>query len=276
MKLKSINPSNYQYIGEVEVSDNNEIKKKVKLANLAKLTWKNTSVIDRVKLLQPIYDEFKQRKEELAEIQSKEMGMPIGDAIEDIDDTMDYVDWYFENAQKYLSPEITYENDKAIHKIYREPIGVCGVILPWNFPFSMFVWATLQGMIAGNVVIVKHSEECPLSGKFIENVFSNYNLPEGVFNEIYGDGDVGKILVHQDINMIQFTGSTATGKYLYEVAGKRFLKANMELGGSAPGIIFENVELEDIIQSICSLRLFNAGQCCDGLKRLTYTPHFKM
>ena len=195
-------------------------------------------------------------------------GMPLKDALEDIDDTMDYVQWYFENAEKYLSPEITYETDSAIHRAYREPIGVSAVILPWNFPFSMFVWATLQGMIAGNVVILKHSEECPLSGKFIENVFSDHDVPEGVFNEIYGDGSVGKILVHQRINMIQFTGSTATGRYLYEVAGKRFLKANMELGGSAPGIVFEDVDLEEVMPSVCDLRLFNAGQCCDGLKRL--------
>jgi len=268
MTLKSTNPSNYQCLGEVEVSALDDVERTARLANTAKRGWRNTSVTDRVELLRRVYDRFRGRRQELAELESREMGMPLRDALDDFDDTMDYVCWYFENAERYLSPEVTHEADGLIHRVYREPVGVVAAIVPWNFPFSMFVWATLQGMIAGNVVVLKHSEECPLVGKFIEDVFTSCDLPEGVFGEVYGDREVGKWLAHQEIDMIQFTGSTATGRYLYRVAGERFLRANMELGGSAPGVLFEDVELERTMASVCGSRLFNAGQCCDGLKRL--------
>ena len=141
------------------------------------------------------------------------MGMPISEAKMDFDATLDYANWYFDNAEKYLSPATTFENKKEIHQVFYEPIGVSAVIIPWNFPFANVVWSALQGLIAGNVVVLKHSEEVPLCGKFIEDIFTHY-LPKGVFNEIYGDGEVGKLLVEQDINLIAFTGSTRTGRYL--------------------------------------------------------------
>ena len=122
-------------------------------------------------------------------------------------------------------------------------------------------------MLSGNTVVFKHSEECPLCGKFLENIFVK-NLPIGVFNEVYGNGEVGKILVSQDINMIAFTGSTKAGKSLYKTAGEKFIKATMELGGSAPGIIFEDADIDLTVQNVCSYRLLNTGQACDGLKRL--------
>jgi len=266
-KLKSINPSNYQALGEVDISSPREIEEKVKLAKNAQKDWRNLSVKKRVELLQKAIEDFKLRKVEFTLLESREMGMPINEAIIDFDATLDYVNWYFANAEKYLSPETTFENDKEIHQVFYEPIGVSAVFIPWNFPFANFVWGALQSLIAGNTIVLKHSEEVPLCGKFIEDIFSRH-LPEGVFNEVYGDREIGKILVQQDINMIAFTGSTNTGKFLYETAGKKFIKAVMELGGSAPGIIFDDADIDLSIGNVCSLRLLNAGQCCDGLKRL--------
>lgn len=268
MKLESVNPSNYQSVGSVTISTLEKIKDKVARANVAKTVWKNRSICERIRLLRPIFEEFGKRKDELARLESKEMGMPIGDALDDVDDALAYVNWYFDHAEEFLNPETTVDSEEKTHTVYYEPIGVIAAILPWNFPFFLFVWGTVQGLIAGNVVVMKHSEYCPLVGKLIEDVFSNHNLPEGVFQEVYGDGEVGRQLVHQPVHLIQFTGSTTTGMYLYEVASKRFIKANLELGGSAPGIIFEDANLEKAVMSVCGLRLFNSGQCCDGLKRL--------
>ncbi len=110
-------------------------------------------------------------------------------------------------------------------------------------------------------------KECPLCGKFIDEIFTKH-LPKGVFNEVYGGGEVGNSLVNQNINMIAFTGSTKTGKKIYEIAGKKFIKAVMELGGSAPGVVFEDADLDLAVGNICFNRLLNQGQCCDGLKRL--------
>ncbi|MBI3981009.1 aldehyde dehydrogenase [Candidatus Microgenomates bacterium] len=265
--LKSINPSTYELLGEVVVSTKEKVSQKVALAQQMRKEWRELGVAKRVEMLRKAFGEFLERKKELALLESREMGMPLSEALIDVDGTMDYANWYFDNAEKYLSPETTFENDTEIHQVFYEPIGVAAVIVPWNFPFANFVWGGLQSLVAGNTLVFKHSEECPLSGKFIEYVL-NHHLPTGVFNEVYGNGEVGKLLVNDNINMIAFTGSTKTGKYLYETAGRKFIKAVMELGGSAPGIIFSDADLDQATSGVCEQRLLNAGQCCDGLKRL--------
>lgn len=267
-KLISINPSNYNELGSVDISTMGDITKKVELAHQEKEEWKELGFKKRVELLREVFSEVKSRKEEIALLESKEMGMPISEALIDIDGTLDYANWYFDNAEKYLSPEITFENEGELHQVVYEPIGVAALIIPWNFPLANFVWGGLQSLICGNVVVMKHSEEVPLSAKLIEEIMSNHNLPKGVFSVIYGAGDVGSSLVNENIDLITFTGSTKTGKQLYELAGKKFIKAIVELGGSAPGIIFSDADLDIAIDNVCFNRLLNQGQCCDGLKRL--------
>ena len=266
-KIESINPSSYRVLGEVDISSPREVEEKVRHARSAQKEWEHLGIKKRVDHLNRAIDGLRSQKSEVTLLESREMGMPIGEAVIDFDAALDYAAWYFDNAEKYLSPETTFENGKEIHQVFYEPIGVSAVIIPWNFPFGNFVWGTLQSLIAGNTVVLKHSEEVPLCGKLIEDIFSR-NLPKGVFNEVYGDGETGKLLVRQDINIIAFTGSTKTGKLLYETAGKKFIKAVLELGGSAPGIIFDDADIDLSIRNVCDLRLLNAGQCCDGLKRL--------
>lgn len=266
-KLESINPSNYKVLGTIDVSTNQEIEDKVRLAKNTQKEWADFSVAKRVSLLKKAFEEMKNKKEEFALLEAKEMGMPINESLADFDATLDYADWYFENAERYLSPETTFESDQEINQVFHEPVGVSAVIVPWNFPFANFVWGALQSLIAGNTIVFKHSEECPLSGKFIEDNLSKF-LPQGVFNEVYGDGEVGNTLANQDIDMITFTGSSKTGKYLYQLAGRKFIKAVMELGGSAPGVVFEDTNLDLVVGNVCFNRLANQGQCCDGLKRL--------
>ncbi|MFC1875001.1 aldehyde dehydrogenase family protein [Chloroflexota bacterium] len=266
-KLQSINPSDYQLLGEVDISNLQEIREKVEAARKAQKGWANLGIERRVKLLRNAIEEFESRQAEFTLLESREMGIPVKEANSDFTARVKYAKWNFDNAARYLKPETTFENDKVINQVFYEPIGVSAVIIPWNFPWLNFIWGSLQNLIAGNAIVLKHSEECPLCGKFIEDVFSRH-LPNGVFNEVYGDGEIGKLLVQQDIDMIAFTGSTKTGRLLYETAGKKFIKAVMELGGSAPGIIFDDANINLSIKDACGQRLSNAGQCCDGLKRL--------
>jgi len=266
-KLQSINPSNYQLLGEVDISSLQEIKEGVKAARKAQKAWADIGIDKRVRMLRSAIEEFESKQAEFTLLESREMGMPVKEANSDFISRVKYAKWNFGNALKYLSPETTFENSREIHQVFHEPIGVSAVIIPWNFPWLNFIWGSLQSLIAGNTIVLKHSEECPLSGKFIEDVFTRH-LPHGVFNEVYGDGEIGKLLVQQDIDMIAFTGSTKTGRYLYETAGRRFIKAVMELGGSAPGVIFNDADIRSSVKNACGQRLFNVGQCCDGLKRL--------
>ncbi len=268
-KLTSTNPSeNYKIIGEVNVSSEKEIKEKVKLARDTQKVWQSYGVTKRVALLRTVIEVFMKRKKELATLISREMGMPISESTKDVEYGIQYFEWYLDNAEECLKPETTYEDKRELHRVFYEPVGVVAVIVPWNFPFSNFVWQVGQNLIAGNTVVFKHSEETSLFGKEIEKAFEISKFPIGVFNEVYGDGKVGEILVNQDIDMICFTGSSNTGKHLHEIAAKKFIPTLMELGGSAPGIVFEDANIDEVIDSIYTNKFLNCGQVCDGLKRL--------
>jgi len=268
MNIQSLNPSNQTLLGEVTESTEAEIQQKVAAARQALTGWKNLGIAGRVKYLRKVVEKLHKRDKEFAQLASKEMGMPISQSIHDVHGAIEYFEWYLDNAAKYLSPEIVYEDDTAIHEVHYEPVGVVAAITPWNFPASNFVWMCGQNLIVGNTVVFKDSEEVPLCGKLIEEVFNQSGLPEGVFAEVYGKGKVGDFLVHQDIDMICFTGSTATGQALYKIGAEKFIRVFLELGGSAPGIIFEDADIDKTIDTIYANRFDNCGQICDGLKRL--------
>ncbi|MFZ4649005.1 MAG: aldehyde dehydrogenase family protein [Patescibacteria group bacterium] len=268
-KLISTNPGkNYEVVGEVSISPNTEITEKVAKANQAKAVWKSITIQERVEFLKPIYEEFKARTDEIALLTAKETGIALTESKANTVGHVNKVKWFLDNAEFALADEITSEDEKSLHKIVYEPIGVAAVITPWNHPFGMFVWGVIPNLLAGNTVVFKISEECPLVGKLIEEVMSRHGLPAGVFSEVYGSGDVGWKLVNEKIDLIWFTGSTKTGQQLYKLAGEKFIKTVLELGGSNPGIIFEDADLEKIVSKIYLKRFKLCGQTCDALKRL--------
>ena len=268
MKLDSINPSNNTILGEVQITTEAELQSMVKTAHLAKENWKELGVEGRNKILRHFYDVLEKHADDIAKLQAEEMGMPISEAKEDVDSGLTYLRWYSDHANESLAPEISFEDEHELHTVYREPRGVVGVIIPWNFPFSNFVWQCGQNLVAGNVVLLKHSEEVPLFSKKLEALAVEAKLPSGVLSFVYGDGKIGNLLAHQNLDMICFTGSTKVGKHLYKVAAEKFIPALMELGGSAPGIVFEDANLPEVIETIVINRFINCGQVCDGLKRL--------
>lgn len=268
-KLISINPTNYQKIGEVEISSKKEIKAKVAAAQKVKTFWKEIGLKERIKLLEKVFQLFEKNQKEISDLVAKEIGMPVSvNKLMEVGEGIHFFRWFLDNAPQFLAPEITFEDKASSHTVYHEPFGVAAVIAPWNFPFSNFIWEVIPNLVVGNPVIFKHSEECPLCGQFFEGLIQKADLPKGVFNEVYGDGQVGDFLVRQEIDTITFTGSTKVGKSLYQLAAKKFIPIHLELGGSAAGIVFEDVDLERVIESIYFNRFYNSGQVCDGLKRL--------
>ncbi|MFH1894835.1 MAG: aldehyde dehydrogenase family protein [Patescibacteria group bacterium] len=268
-KLISTNPAkNYEVVGEVNISTDEEIKERIEAANKAKLTWKEIGIQKRIELIKPIYGEFKKRGDEIALLITKETGRALTEGKSNVNGHIDKIKWFLDNAESALSDEITYEDDQSIHKIVYEPFGVAAVITPWNHPFGMFVWGVISNLLAGNTVVFKISEECPLTGKLIEEMINSHNLPEGVFSEIYGAGDIGWKLANEKIDLIWFTGSTKVGQELYRIAGEKFIKAVLELGGSNPCVVFEDVDVPKIVGKIYIKRFKLCGQTCDSLKRL--------
>lgn len=270
-KIISLNPSkNYAEIGQVSISAKHEIDNKIAKAHAAQKEWSRLGLGGRIVLLVKLYKEFEKRKNEISLCAAQEMGMPIKVSAEiDINVGLKYMMGYLDFSQQWLDPEIVFENKEEIHYLFYEPKGVAGISVPWNFPFCNFIWGVMQNLVVGNTVVFKHSEECPLTGKLLEEITNSCDLPEGVFDQVYGDGsDVGEYLMNSAIDLMYFTGSTGVGKHLYQVAAKKFIPAILELGGSAPGIVFEDADLDSTIESIYFNRYANSGQTCDGLKRL--------
>ena len=158
-KLISTNPAkNYEVLGEVDTSSDAEIKEKVALANEAMMMWKEFGLQKRINLLEPIYEEFKTRKDEIVLLTTKETGRALKESESAVSGHLDKIRWFLDNAESALSDEITYEDEESIHKIVYEPIGVAAVITPWNHPFGMFVWGVIPNLLAGNTVVFKISE----------------------------------------------------------------------------------------------------------------------
>ncbi len=268
-KIISSNPAkDYNVIGEVETSSDKEIEEKVKLANNAKLKWKELGLKKRIEIIKPIGEEFKKRADEIAKLITQEIGKPIKETIHETNYFLDEFEWFIKNAESAIAEKITHQDENSIHKIVYEPYGTVAVITPWNYPFGMAIGGIIPNLIVGNAVVFKISEECPLVGKLIEEIINSHNLPIGVFSALYGDGKVGKKLAESDINLIWFTGSTKVGKFLYKLAAEKFIRVILELGGSNPGIVFKDVNIPEVIPTIYSGRYENCGQVCDAIKRL--------
>ncbi len=268
--LISTNPSrNFEVLGEVKISTEEEIQESVAKARKALPMWWDMNLSDRCKAIDSFVKISKKRAEEIAQLIAKETGRPIKSSRQNVQGGIEYFEAYIKMAEKYLSPQITYESDTEVHNLCREPRGVIAAILPWNYPFMNVAWQCGQALIAGNTIVYKNSEEDPLFSKLLEELISNSDIPQGVFNIIYGDGKTGDCLVHQDIDMISFTGSTEIGQRLTKIAVEKFIPITAELGGSSPLILFDDFEINDnTIAYITDRRFKNAGQACDAVKRL--------
>ncbi|HLC71904.1 MAG TPA: aldehyde dehydrogenase family protein, partial [Candidatus Nanoarchaeia archaeon] len=224
-KLISTNPAQgYEKVGEVDISTVEEIHDKVKLANKAKLQWKELGVKKRIKLLNQVYEEFEKRKEEFSRLITREMGKPTKESISEVTSALKKFKWFLDHGEKALKDEITFKGKDSIHKIVYEPFGAAAVIAPWNYPLGMLIWGIVPNLIVGNTVVCKTSEECPLTGKLVEEIMDSKSIPRGVFSEVYGAGNVGQKLAESDVNLIWFTGSTKVGKLLYKIAAEKFIK----------------------------------------------------
>lgn len=268
MKLKSITPHDQSVVGEVEVSTVQEVLDAVEKAQIAFETWQYLPISSRLEFIQKYREYIVKHKQELAKLITLEMGKPLAQSEEDIDWELGFIDYYIEKGAENLSSETVYKKEKDNFRVTYEPYGVCACIAPWNFPLSMFNSGVLPALIAGNTVVFKPSEYTTLSQKRMVELLQETGLPDGVLNIVYGDGSVGEMLVNSDIDLVWFTGSTKVGQEIYKKCGEKFIKALCELGGSSPGIVFSDCDVDDAVETIYYARFSNCGQVCSAIKRL--------
>jgi len=262
-----INPATEEEIGTIILGNNNDVDIAVKAANLAFDNFSKTTKEDRLKLLKRIHEVTSDRFEELAQAMSKEMGAPITMSREaQADSGLGHLQGFIEALEK-LEEENTLSNGDILTK---EPIGVCGLITPWNWPINQITLKVLPAIACGCTCILKPSEHTPISAMLYAEILHEAGVPSGVFNLIHGTGEeVGVALSrHPDIQMISFTGSTRGGMSVTRESAATIKRVTLELGGKSPNLVFADCDLEERVKASVGECMLNTGQSCDAPTRL--------
>ena len=262
-----INPATEEDIGTVILGNNDDVDLAVKAANLAFDSFSKTTKEDRLKLLKRIHEVTSDRFEELAQAMSKEMGAPITMAREaQADSGLGHLQGFIEALEK-LEEENTLSNGDILTK---EPIGVCGLITPWNWPINQITLKVLPAIACGCTCILKPSEHTPISAMSYAEILHEAGVPSGVFNLIHGTGEeVGVALSrHPDIQMISFTGSKRGGMSVTRESAATIKRVTLELGGKSPNLVFADCDLEERVTASVGECMLNTGQSCDAPTRL--------
>jgi len=233
--------------------------------------WAELSFDERGRFMERAMRALIARQDEAVETIVSETGKPTIEALgAEVLTACDVLQFYAKNAKRILA-------DQSLHlhllktkklRIVQRPLGVVGIITPWNFPFILALNPTVQALMAGNAVVLKPSEVTPFSGRLIEDLFSDAGLPEGVFNLAIGDGETGAALVGSPVDKISFTGSVATGRRVAEMCGRRLVPCTLELGGKDPMIVCEDANLERAARGAVFGAFANAGQVCISTERV--------
>jgi len=268
MKIKSINP----YTGEVNVEfdplTDDACGEAVRRGREAFEAWRKLNVADRLKPIANLASIFRQKKREYARIATVEMGKPIRDAVAEIEKCALLCDYYHQNTEKFLlSEEIKTEALK--NSVVFDPLGVIFGIMPWNFPFWQVVRWAVPTLAAGNVCLLKHASNVPLTALEIEKIFREAGFPEYVFQTLLiGPQGAERLIEGNLIDGVSLTGSGDAGSKVGSLAGKYLKKVVLELGGSDPFMVFEDADLDKAARAAVRSRMANAGQSCIAAKRL--------
>ena len=235
-------------------------------------TWSRQAPRDRKRVLLKFAQLIERHAEELALLETLDMGKPISDSLAvDIPATVRCLTWYAEAIDK-LYDEVAPTGHDALALITREPVGVVGAIVPWNFPLIMAAWKIGPALAAGNSFILKPSEKSPLTAVRIAALASEAGVPDGVFNVLPGYGHTAgqALALHMDVDCIGFTGSTRTGKRMLEYAGQSNMKRVwLECGGKSPNIILADCpDLDRAAEAAAGAIFFNQGEMCSAGSRL--------
>jgi acyl-CoA reductase-like NAD-dependent aldehyde dehydrogenase len=277
----NLNPATGKSLGAVASGDQADIDRAVASARAAFLggSWANMPPKARKKVLIRLADLMLQHREELALLETLDMGKPIGDSMAvDIPSAANCIRWYGEAVDK-IYDEVAPTGPNALATITREPMGVVGAIVPWNFPLLMASWKIGPVLASGNSLVLKPSEKSPLTALRVAELAVEAGLPPGVFNVVPGFGHTaGKALAaHMDVDCIAFTGSTATGKVVMQLAAQSNLKkVGLECGGKSPNIVMADApDLDKAATAAAFAIFFNQGEMCSAGSRLLVEASIK-
>jgi betaine-aldehyde dehydrogenase len=266
-----INPATGEVIAKAPLSGKGDVDAAVKAATAAFEEWGVTTPADRSNRLLKIADTIEERAEEIADLEAADAGKPRAAFLEDEIPFMVDNLRYFAGAARNLEGRATGEYMEGYTSmIRREPVGVVGQITPWNYPIMMAIWKIGPALAAGNTIVLKPAETTPVTTLSMLAEICAEHLPAGVANFIGGHGDpTGAALVrHPDVAMVSLTGSPETGKWIAREAADNLKRVHLELGGKAPVIVFDDVDMETAMETIAGTGYYNAGQDCTAATRV--------
>ena len=266
-KMPVLNPASAEQVGEVALGNDADVDRAVAAAQAAFEQYSQTSKADRLALLGEIRKVTERRFEELAQAMRLEMGAPITMARDaQADAAIGHLDGFVAALEK-LEEQERFDNGEVL---LREPIGVCGLITPWNWPMNQVVLKVIPVIATGCTCVLKPSEHTPISATLYAEILHEAGVPAGVFNLVNGVGPVvGSALSrHPDIQMMSFTGSTRAGTAVTRDAADSVKRVTLELGGKSPNLVFADSDLEERVTQSVAECMFNTGQSCDAPTRL--------
>ncbi|HWH10712.1 MAG TPA: gamma-aminobutyraldehyde dehydrogenase [Solirubrobacteraceae bacterium] len=268
-----LNPATGLTIARAPVSGEADVDAAVAAADRAFAGWAGSTPGERSLALLRIADGLEARAEELAQAESLNVGKPIDAAREEIPFLVDNLR-FFAGAARCLEGKSAGEYVTGYTSmIRREPVGVVGQIAPWNYPLMMAIWKIGPALAAGNTVVLKPSEQTPLTGALLAEIAAEH-LPPGVLNVIFGHGEAaGAPLVrHPKVAMVSLTGDVSTGKAIARAAAETLKRVHLELGGKAPVLVFDDADLDAVVEGIKVGGFWNAGQDCTAASRVLAGP----
>ncbi|MBI4533448.1 MAG: aldehyde dehydrogenase family protein [Candidatus Melainabacteria bacterium] len=272
------NPATDEVLAKVAEGDKVDIEKAVKAARQAfeKGPWRKMSAAARGRLLYKLADAIEEHAEEFAQLETLDNGKPIRESRHvDVPQTVETFRYYAGWATK-LEGETLNVNDNFFNYTLREPVGVVGQIIPWNFPLLMAAWKFGPALATGNTVILKPAEQTPLTALRLGELICEVGFPDGVVNIVTGFGPnaAGEALAtHMDVDKIAFTGEDKTGREIVKASTVNLKRVSLELGGKAPNIVFADADIDAAIKGAITGIFFNQGQvCCAGSRLFLERP----
>lgn len=265
-----LNPATGEELAQVQMSSAEDVNVAAKAAKAAQKSWAKVPAPKRASYLYEIGRIMKERKEHLAQVLTKEMGKVIEEGRGEVQEGIDMA-FYMAGEGRRLFGETTPSElaDKFAMSI-RAPIGIVGLITPWNFPVAIATWKSFPAIVAGNTFLWKPATETPMMAYEMSKIFAEAGLPDGVANVVFGAGsEVGTaMLEHPDIRVISFTGSTETGRKIAELGGRNLKKVSLEMGGKNAVIVMEDADLDLAVEGILWSAFGTAGQRCTACSRV--------
>jgi len=264
------NPANGEQLATIPRSTVSEVNEAVAVAKQAQKSWALVPAPKRADYLYAIGQKMKEKKEYLATVLTKEMGKVIEEARGEVQEGIDMAYYMAGEGRRLFGETTPSELANKFAMSVRSPIGVVGLITPWNFPVAIATWKSFPAIVSGNTFIWKPSNETPMMAYEMGKIFEEIGLPNGVANIVFGSGPtVGTALIeHPNVKVISFTGSTTTGSKVAELGGKHLKKISLEMGGKNAVIVMDDADLQLATEGILWSAFGTAGQRCTACSRV--------